>query len=379
MLQEINLMLIKTLAGFFLSVFLLFVSGCQGIDSIRSKNHSSGKATQTLEFPSSYLGILPCANCSGIRYTLNLWPDKAFFLRMTYLGKGQGEGDSFYDIGQWRIDDEILTLMGGKEASQMFAIKDADTLRKLDTEGKEIQSRLNYDLTRSERFEPLEPQLPMRGMYSYMADAGMFQECLTGWRLPVAQIGDNAALEAAYSKARREPGEALLVNLEGTIAIRPKTEGEGTQPTLIVVHFNKIWPDETCGPGYSTTKLENTYWKLVRLGNEPVTVGAGEKEPYMTLMHQGERVQGFAGCNRMMGSYELNGENLKFGRMASTRMACQNGMELESAFMQALESTVKWKIAGEYLELSDLKGALVARFESRYLRAGSAAGSSRNE
>jgi copper homeostasis protein (lipoprotein) len=250
---------IKTLAGFFLSLFLLSIVACQGRDSVRSKDQSPGKANQTLGSPSSYSGILPCASCSGIRYTLNLWPDKAFFLRLTYLGKGQGEGDSFYDIGKWGIDGEILTLMGGKDAPYMFAIKDADTLRKLDAEGKEIQSKLNYDLTRSKSFEPLEPKLPMCGLYSYMADAGLFQECLTGWRLPIAQSGDNAALEAAYSKFIREPGEILLVNLEGTIAVCPKIEGEGTQPTLIVEHFGQIWPGETCGPGYSTARLENTY------------------------------------------------------------------------------------------------------------------------
>ena len=361
-------MQINTLAGFFLSVFLLTVSGCQGRDSVQSKVHSSDKTTQTLESPSSYSGILPCASCSGIRYNLNLWPDKVFFLRISYLGKGQGKADSFYDIGQWKIDGAILILMGGKDTSHIFTIKDADTLRKLDTEGKEIQTTLNYDLVRSKHFLSLQPKLSMRGMYSYMADAGQFQECLTGWRLPVVQSADNAALEAAYSKMRREPGEALLVSLEGTMAIRPKIEGEGSQHTLIVEHFNQIWPGETCGPSYSTAMLENTYWKLVRLGNEPITLGADEKEPYMTLMPQGRRVQGFAGCNRLMGDYELKGENLKFGRMASTRMACLKGMELEASFMKALESTVTWKIEGEHLELSDLKGTLIARFESRYLK-----------
>jgi heat shock protein HslJ len=85
-------------------------------------------------------------------------------------------------------------------------------------------------------------------------------------------------------------------------------------------------------------------------------------------MPQNNRIQGFAGCNRLIDSYELKGENLKFWRMASTRMACQNGMELETSFMQALESTAKWKIEGEHLELNDLNGALVARFESRYLK-----------
>jgi len=261
-----------------------------------------------------------------------------------------------------------MTLMGSKDTPQTFAIKDTGTLRKLDTKGEEIPSQQNDELTRSEPFKPLEPRLPMRGMYSYLADSGLFQECLTGWKMPVAQVGDNAALEAAYGKLRREPGEALLVELDGMLAHRPKIEGEGTQPTLIVEHFNQIWPGETCGPSYSTAVLENTYWKLVRLGNNPVILGAGDKEPYMTLMSEKNRVQGFSGCNRLMGRYELKEENITFVPMASTRMACQQGMELESAFMQALEAAAKWKIAGEHLELTDSKGALVARFESRYLK-----------
>jgi copper homeostasis protein (lipoprotein) len=359
---------IKTFIAFFLSIFLFSISGCRGSNSVKSKDHLYGKATQTLEFPSSYSGLLPCSDCSGISYTLNLWPDKTFFLRMTYLGKGQGEKDGIYDIGQWGINGGILTLMGGKETSQMFAIKNADTLQKLDIEGKEIHSKLNYDLARSKHFESLQPKLPMRGMYSYMADAGLFQECRTGWRLPVAQVGDNAALEAGYIKAHREPRETLLVSLEGTITIRPKIEGEGNQSSLIVEHFDQIWPGETCGPSYSTAMLENTYWKLVWLFNEPVILDASDKEPYITLMPQGNRVQGFTGCNRLMGGYELKEENLKFRHMASTRMACQKGMKLEASLIQALESTVKWKIEGEHLDLSDLKGGLVARFESRYLK-----------
>jgi hypothetical protein len=45
--------------------------------------------------------------------------------------------------------------------------------------------------------------------------------------------------------------------------------------------------------------------------------------------------------------------------------------------MQTLELTVKWKIEDGHLELSDFKGALVARFESGYLRAGSDVGRSK--
>ena len=69
-----------------------------------------------------------------------------------------------------------------------------------------------------------------------------------------------------------------------------------------------------------------------------------------------------------MGCYELKEENLKFGCVASTRMACQNGMELEASLIQALEPTVKWKIEGEHFEMIDLKGTLGARIESIYLK-----------
>lgn len=53
-------------------------------------------------------------------------------------------------------------------------------------------------------------------MYRHLADAGTFTECLTWQRWPVAQEGDNTKLERAYLKVRREPGEGLMVNVEGT-------------------------------------------------------------------------------------------------------------------------------------------------------------------
>jgi uncharacterized lipoprotein YbaY len=49
--------------------------------------------------PASFIGELPCADCPGIRYQVNLFPDRAFFSRMTYLGRGD-EGN-LDDIGSW--------------------------------------------------------------------------------------------------------------------------------------------------------------------------------------------------------------------------------------------------------------------------------------
>ena len=318
--------------------------------------------------PATFVGDLPCADCPGIRHQLELFPDQAFFLRMTYLGKG--DDASFDDIGSWTIasDRRTLVLSGGREAPLKFAIKDANTLRQLDLEGREITTSLNDDLRRTQDLQPLEPRLLMRGMYKYFADAGRFTECLTRMHWPVAQEQDNAALESAYAKAQRQPGEDMLVNLEGRVAMQPKMEGEGQQPTLVVERFMGIWPGETCGARFATAPLENTYWKLTRLGDAPVTVASQQREPHFILTPESRRVGGSGGCNRLTGSYELHGDQLAFGQMAGTMMACPEGNDTEQSFLEMLRQVHKWKITGQHLELFDAAGNPVARFEARHMK-----------
>ncbi len=124
----------------------------------------------------------------------------------------------------------------------------------------------------------------------------------------------------------------------------------------------------TCGARFSTAELENTYWKLVRLGDQPVIVSPGRQEPHLRLVSEGRKAQGFAGCNRLLGAYELEGQKLRFAHLATTRMACPDEMEPEHAFLRALESTARWNILGEHLELYDSGGTLLARFEARTMK-----------
>jgi len=47
-------------------------------------------------------------------------------------------------------------------------------------------------------------------------------------------------------------------------------------------------------------------------------------------------------------------------RMASTRMACVQGMETETKFLKALEKVRSWKISGQELQLFDDRRASCA-------------------
>lgn len=73
-----------------------------------------------------------------------------------------------------------------------------------------------------------DARLALTGMFAYMADAATITLCADSRRLPVAMEADYKALEAAYLKARAQPGQALLVSLEGMIAPRPVHGGQST-------------------------------------------------------------------------------------------------------------------------------------------------------
>lgn len=231
----------------------------------RSSSMPSGspKVPSGFRLPATFAGILPCADCPGISYHLNLWPDGLFVLRTTYLEKSvaAGETNTFDEIGLWSFsaDRRTLTLRGSRAARERFAVVRSDLLRKLDRQGRPIESELNYDLSRQKNVEPLEPRLLLRGLYSYYADAGRLKECFTGRTFPVAAEQDNVALEDTYLKLQQEPGQWLLANLEGRVVRRPRMEGAGEQPVIVVERFIKIRPGETCETSISTVELESAH------------------------------------------------------------------------------------------------------------------------
>jgi copper homeostasis protein (lipoprotein) len=318
------------------------------------------------DFPASFEGELPCADCPGIFYHLDLFEDGVFFLRVNYLGRGTNA--IFDTVGSWTLaGDERLALFGDPEAPILFRVVDPGTLRKLDVEGRDIDSSLNYDLRRKDTVRTIEPRLTMRGMYRYMADAALFEECLSGRRFRVAQEADNIALERAYLEAQRQPGEALLVSLQGRITERPAMEGDSMVLTVVPEHFIGVWPGETCGARMTISELFDTRWELTRLDDEPIALAENQRAPYLVLYSENHRVSGFGGCNRLNGSFEMEGPSITFSRMASTKMACIPGGDTERAFLATLEKVTNFHKEAHHLELIDADGGLLLRFEARSL------------
>jgi copper homeostasis protein (lipoprotein) len=304
----------------------------------------------------------------GIRYEINLMAGGAYMQRATYLREGHDE--SYYEVGAWSLADggRTLLLESGRKGRTYWAVKDAGTLRKLDLEARPIESKLPYELSRRAGLQPMVPRVKLRGMFRYVADAPRFRDCRSGLNLPVAMSGDEyLALERDYTARRSKPGVELMVSLEARIEERPKMEGDGFEPTVVVEEFLSASPGERCegdGPEYG---IENNRWRPVRIGERAVQVAEGEREPWFVLDPRSKRVTGSGGCNRIHGTYEAGAGTLRFGPLAATMMACP-AMETETTFLRALQETRRYRLNGRTLDLMDDRGRRLVRLEERNLR-----------
>jgi copper homeostasis protein (lipoprotein) len=115
--------------------------------------------------------------------------------------------------------------------------------------------------------------------------------------------------------------------------------------------------------------ITEKYWKLTELNGKAISAAANfKKEPHMLLRADGNKVNGQAGCNSFMGTYELKNETeIHFSKIAATMMACPN-MELEKEFLQVLEAADNYSIAEDKLVLNKARMAPLARFEAVYFK-----------
>ena len=93
----------------------------------------------------------------------------------------------------------------------------------------------------------------------------------------------------------------------------------------------------SCGTGKNSVAVVDFTgeWNIVEVNGEKVSA---ENAPFLGFDKDGHRLYGNAGCNRLMGSFELdtlNAGKVKFGQVAATRMMCPD-MTLENNILQVL-------------------------------------------
>jgi heat shock protein HslJ len=81
-----------------------------------------------------------------------------------------------------------------------------------------------------------------------------------------------------------------------------------------------------------------------------------------TLTFEGSRISGTAGCNRFMGSFTQDGDNIVLGDIASTRKACAPDiMVKEQKWLTMLDKVRQVEISGDELLLKDATGKVIGK------------------
>ncbi len=116
----------------------------------------NAESTSLPGLPATFIGVLPCADCPGVRHHLNLFADRSFTLREVFLGERERTAD---DLGVWALgaDRRTLTLTSEAGTVRMFRIIDDQTLRLLDAEDRVAPDEAPHALVRSPRFDALPP------------------------------------------------------------------------------------------------------------------------------------------------------------------------------------------------------------------------------
>ncbi|WP_315648503.1 META domain-containing protein [Roseateles aquae] len=110
--------------------------------------------------------------------------------------------------------------------------------------------------------------------------------------------------------------------------------------------------------------VQDKRWRLSKLDGAAIEARAsGARAPHLIFSATKSRLSGSGGCNRIMGSFSVQGERLTIKHPVTTMMACPRGMEQEQRFIAALGEVQRWRLEGEVLELMDWSHQVLARLE----------------
>ncbi len=118
-------------------------------ESDQNSPSSAAPGFDAKAFAGTYGGTLPCADCPGIDTSIAFAPEGGFTMSEVYQ---DSDSSSFTLKGTWTVKEDGKTLLldpeDKQERDRWFEVVSGNELRALDTEGKPIDSKLDYSLRR---------------------------------------------------------------------------------------------------------------------------------------------------------------------------------------------------------------------------------------
>jgi heat shock protein HslJ len=92
-------------------------------------------------------------------------------------------------------------------------------------------------------------------------------------------------------------------------------------------------------------------WKLEFLKTPGTQFLPDDKVPVLRFGEDG-KIGGFGGCNNYFGGFSLNGRTIKVGEIGSTKMLCEDTMDLETTYLKVLSMELRALFSDRKLILS---------------------------
>lgn len=140
-------------------------------------------------------------------------------------------------------------------------------------------------------------------------------------------------------------------------------EDMGKSTNITVVDSSMIQSDENAEAN-NEVLLSNSSWRLVKLNGKVVEKNKDENKELGIIFSTDGRFSAYAGCNNMMGDYELKEaeSQIKFSKVGMTMMACPDD-SMEKEFAEAIELADNYNFDGKTLKLNKARMAPIAEFE----------------
>lgn len=130
-----------------------------------------------------------------------------------------------------------------------------------------------------------------------------------------------------------------------------------TKKMLIVLTLALTLTLAACSIFEGDIELKGTSWSLVEIHGQPILDGTTP-----TLVFDEEELGGNGSCNTFGGNFTLDNGKLTIDQLFSTMMYCEDAMDQESAYINALQEAVGFQIKNGNLQLQDADGQVTLAF-----------------
>lgn len=204
--------------------------------------------TTSIHTPARYSGLIPCADCPGIRLTLTLFPPNVAVLKRTYLEAENGQDQTDQSLFNWNQQGQLITLHSLQaDSDRYFRVTGAATISLSDAQGRSPQSGLNYTLKRLEQKEITAGPLQISGHFGNRNKEPRWSFCVIYATLPVAMERAFEALKNAYATHSDASEKASLISIDARLAMRVSSDSGDSALSVIPLRFRAAHPHEDCG------------------------------------------------------------------------------------------------------------------------------------